>query len=106
MTPAKISTIIGIAIGLLALVGYATDAGNYYEPRAEADASHAAMSSFNELDSITNKVDVLELKIRRIVDIAEIQRRQLTATEQYEIDSLREEIRLLHDRRNDILGKE
>ena len=106
---------IGIAVGVLAVFGYLSDAVNYYQPSSSAASEHtsirsivdeeiASVRSWSELDSITHAVEVLELKIGRIIDRASLQDRALTLEEREEIASLREEIRLHNDRRNTILA--
>jgi len=100
----RLQAILGGILAAIAVAGYAFDAGGYYQPQAEADQQHAAMASWNELDSIEHRLEVLQLKIQRIIDMAAIERRPLTEGEDHEIASLREEIRLHNDRRNSILA--
>ena len=106
---------VTVILGVLALLGYATNALHYYEPSGSADteyadirsaaaAEHASIRSWSELESIKHQVEVLELKIARIIDRAHQQERALTVEETHEITSLREEIRLHNDRRNMILA--
>jgi len=101
----KISTILGVILAAIAVAGYAFDAGGYYQPSAEAAEQHASMASWNEMDSIDHKIEVLKLKIQRITDMATVERRPLTPAEEQEIASFRQEITLHQNRRNDILGK-
>jgi len=100
----KVNLMIATVVGLLALAGYYSDAAHFYQPRTIATSEHAEMQSWNELESITHKIDVLKLKIARITDRAAQQQRPLSAGEVQEITSLRDEIRLHHNRRNSILS--
>jgi len=107
---------ISVAISAVVLLGYVTDAVNYYQPRtvagqehtkmlAEAKYERAKVLSWSELEMIQHKIEVLELKIQRIVDRAEAQSRPLTLQEEQEIASYRAEIQLHHNRRNAILAE-
>ena len=82
MSHAKTSTIIAVALGAIALLGYFTDALNYYEPSARAKEEHTALRDLvaiettsvrtsDELDSLKTKVAVIKLQIQRIIDRAE-----------------------------------
>ena len=110
-----VQVMIGVTLGVLALLGYCVDAANYYQPSSSAATEHASIRSvvdvelasvrsWSELDSIKHQVEVLELKIQRIIDLATLQERGLTIEEEQNITSLREEIRLHNDRKNALLA--
>ena len=108
---------IGVSIGVLALVGYMTDAANYYEPKANASLEHsnirayidaeiASTRGWSELESINHQIEVLQLQIQRVIDRAAIMNRGLTDEERQQIESLRDEIRFHNDRKNQILVRQ
>lgn len=117
MTAGKVTGMITLALGTIALLGYAFDVMNYYQPATEAAAEHGSIRSYvdkenagvrawSELDSIKSQIEIAELKITRITDRADAERRPLTAGEAQEVASLRAEVNALNSRRNAILARQ
>lgn len=117
MQISKVQAVGALVVMAVGLLGYMTDAANYYQPRANADLVHsdirayveseiAATKSWSELESINHQIQVLELQIQRIVDRAAIVNRGLTDEERQQIASLRDEIRFHNDRKNQILARQ
>lgn len=105
MNVTKISVGIGVATGLIVLLGYLFDVVNYYLPRAEAQEQHQTMQGYSELERIKTQLQLIEIQIDRITDRAEIEDRELTLSEQNDIASLRIEQQLLNDRKLELLGQ-